>query len=431
VGGAGVGSAGGFQTFFQDSFAGGTDPLNGTLPTTSLTGARWVAAPFFQANGDSVMAATDNGGSATLAFQPVSGSTYVLEASIDNIVGDNDWFALGFANGQSTGAGANDRFITGNVEGVAWALYRGDASVNTNQTHLGNPTLATNGGLASPAEWLEGAASSGGNVDIKITLDTTGGPGSWTATWEADTGSGYQAIRGSEVLLSELINSVGIANANANDITGTLDSFSLTADEPAGARLLNARTLSINGDLTMNASGTLELDLAQVGQDFVSVSGLATLDGTIDVNVLGGFTPTNGSQFTILSAAEGIIDNGVNFVLPSNFTASIVDLTDLVLTYSTGALAGDFNGDGIVDAADYTVWRDNLGAADESAFAAGTGNGGGINASDYAFWRSNFGSTSPGALAGGGQGAVPEPSAIVLLALGAVVSAVAVRAKRS
>jgi hypothetical protein len=118
-------------------------------------------------------------------------------------------------------------------------------------------------------------------------------------------------------------------------------------------------------------------------------------------------------------------------VLPSNFTASIVDLTDLVLTYSTGALAGDFNGDGIVDAADYTVWRDNLGAADESAFAAGTGNGGGINASDYAFWRSNFGSTSPGALAGGGQGAVPEPSAIVLLALGAVVSAVAVRAKRS
>jgi hypothetical protein len=83
---------------------------------------------------------------------------------------------------------------------------------------------------------------------------------------------------------------------------------------------------------------------------------------------------------------------------------------------------GDFNGDGVVDAADYTVWRDNLGAADESAFAAGAGNGGGIDATDYDVWRTQFGSNVPGALSAD-SAAVPEPSAwIALVGLGLAAS---------
>ncbi len=52
-------------------------------------------------------------------------------------------------------------------------------------------------------------------------------------------------------------------------------------------------------------------------------------------------------------------------------------------------LAGDFNGDGRVDAADYTVWRDNLGAMDLPLVDAdGSGE---VDAGDYSIWRSNFG----------------------------------------
>jgi hypothetical protein len=79
-------------------------------------------------------------------------------------------------------------------------------------------------------------------------------------------------------------------------------------------------------------------------------------------------------------------------------------------------LAGDYNGDGFVDAADYTVWRNNLGG-DESALATGSRdpmNTGPIDGDDYTFWKNNYGNMSGGA--GGLTGfAVPEPSSLALI----------------
>jgi hypothetical protein len=79
-------------------------------------------------------------------------------------------------------------------------------------------------------------------------------------------------------------------------------------------------------------------------------------------------------------------------------------------------LDGDYNVDGKVDAADYTVWRNNLGDADESAL---NGNGDGMNGvdeGDYTLWKSQFGQMSgPGA---GAATSVPEPSAMLLVFLG-------------
>ena len=76
-------------------------------------------------------------------------------------------------------------------------------------------------------------------------------------------------------------------------------------------------------------------------------------------------------------------------------------------------LPGDYNEDGVVDAADYTVWRDHLGAA------AGTlpndGDGGVIGPNQYETWKASFGLTS-GNVASGGQ-SVPEPSTVVWMVL--------------
>lgn len=56
-------------------------------------------------------------------------------------------------------------------------------------------------------------------------------------------------------------------------------------------------------------------------------------------------------------------------------------------------LLGDYNLDSVVDAGDYTVWRDNLGLS-VSAFSVADGSGDGqINSSDYNVWRTHFGET--------------------------------------
>lgn len=88
---------------------------------------------------------------------------------------------------------------------------------------------------------------------------------------------------------------------------------------------------------------------------------------------------------------------------------------------------GDYNGDGVVDAADYTVWRDAMGDS-VAAWTGADGDGDGtITELDYDLWRKTFGMIefqATGVEEGAGSGAsaaVPEPTAGALLAFGIMV----------
>jgi hypothetical protein len=74
-------------------------------------------------------------------------------------------------------------------------------------------------------------------------------------------------------------------------------------------------------------------------------------------------------------------------------------------------LAGDFNDDGSVDAADYVAWRNGL--------------GGEYDESDYDQWRAHFGTTSASAAAPNPSplpmSAVPEPISVNLLVCATVM----------
>ncbi len=81
---------------------------------------------------------------------------------------------------------------------------------------------------------------------------------------------------------------------------------------------------------------------------------------------------------------------------------------------------GDYNFDGVVDAADYTVWRDSFGQTGTGLAADGDGDGQ-IDEGDYAVWKLYFGVRSDGA---GGTAAVPEPVSgglTLILLLGVVL----------
>ena len=82
-------------------------------------------------------------------------------------------------------------------------------------------------------------------------------------------------------------------------------------------------------------------------------------------------------------------------------------------------ITGDFNGDGIVDAADYTVWRDSVGeVGTEFAHPAADANHDFmVDQADYEIWRANYGApygVNPPGVAQ--PAAAPEPTAIWLSA---------------
>jgi hypothetical protein len=67
-----------------------------------------------------------------------------------------------------------------------------------------------------------------------------------------------------------------------------------------------------------------------------------------------------------------------------------------------GGMLGDYSGNGVIDAADYTVWRDRLGGGS----LANDASPGSVTLDDYVYWKSRF-------LAGAGSSAavaVPEPA---------------------
>ena len=80
----------------------------------------------------------------------------------------------------------------------------------------------------------------------------------------------------------------------------------------------------------------------------------------------------------------------------------------------------DYNGDGTVNAADYTVWRDTLGATGAGLAADGNGNNV-VDAGDYAVWQAGFGQSVGSASV---SNAVPEPATLGLcIALAALLLA--------
>lgn len=233
-------------TIFSHTFDEGTGGLNGTAVDTG-TGS-WVAADVVTANG--VFSPADTG-SATLAFTPSQGTQYQLDATINNVNGiTTDWVAVGFAGGpglagagtpgQSTATNANARFTSQSgvdVEGRAWMMARG---TNSGTTFHRTFTEGTSGSATDWAGPTSLTQSNGGDFDLRILLDTTGGVGTWTATWFAKrpADGSFTEVRSAFLLPNEDITSVGFAFADA-DINGTLQSFSLTQiPEPSAVVLL-------------------------------------------------------------------------------------------------------------------------------------------------------------------------------------------------
>ena len=110
---------------------------------------------------------------------------------------------------------------------------------------------------------------------------------------------------------------------------------------------------------------------------------------------------TDSTVFGTSTSQEASMDptvtNGKRKLLTSLDAAGLVDL-GWVITEPNAGLVGDYNGDLAIDAADYTLWRDNFG----TSTPVGT----------YSEWVANYGTNGQDATT------VPEPAAMLIVVLG-------------
>ncbi len=95
-------------------------------------------------------------------------------------------------------------------------------------------------------------------------------------------------------------------------------------------------------------------------------------------------------------------------------TSSLFSGTGLLnVTTAVGPVGvpGDYNGNGVVDMADYVLWR-NGGPLQNEVNSIGV-----VDSTDYDSWRARFGNTSGSGSSLGSSSAVPEPTSLVLVVL--------------
>ncbi len=206
-----------------------------------------------------------------------------------------------------------------------------------------------------------------------------------------------------------------------------------------------------------STQGTVFFDAKTTGVLVRPDGGFSVFDNGTEV-ANGGLTPKGETEFYSIDVdvdfrsgawSLAIDDAPIAAGIHGEYSTNYLNLTYYSSTASTGqqighfdnllvtgmipeplALPGDFNKDGVVDAADYAVWRKLLGQVGPLLAADHTGLGGipdgTVDQLDFNLWRANFGETL-GAGAGSrmrasgvatADPAVPEASALALWLLG-------------
>ena len=192
-------------------------------------------------------------------------------------------------------------------------------------------------------------------------------------------------------------------------------------------------TFTIGGNFEQTTEGTLQIEVAGFASELYDQlvlssytgtgDGEASLAGILEFVFDDALTPQAGDQLEFMRS----ISYSPNPQITGQFD-SIVGLPELDeglawrMLYEPTAVsllvtyAGDFNADGSVDLADYTVWRNQLGATNLSPYTGADSDGDGdVDQHDYLAWHSHFG------LHGASETqsvAIPEPTSAMLVVLG-------------
>jgi DNA-binding beta-propeller fold protein YncE len=167
---------------------------------------------------------------------------------------------------------------------------------------------------------------------------------------------------------------------------------------------------TISGGLSSSDSSVVEINPATGNRLTISSSSVGSGPDLIGVRGLAIDAAQNLFVVDVELDAVLRIDriSGNRTVISDSSTGAgtTFDLPDPIAVVGMLQLAGDYNGNQIVDAADYVIWRNWLGT---TTVLPGDITPGLVSADDFDVWRVNFGRS----VSGGAAAAVPEPGTIL------------------
>jgi hypothetical protein len=333
--------------------------------------------------------------------------------------------------------GSNAELRARGVQTLAIVGVAGSTITATGSLTLGDATkvngVYSNGTVQVGANTVTFADANDAVLDSAalVTLGVGGSPGTLSAAngLTLDFGgnaTGFGTVNTPNSAAQPLTNNGHIAgNSGAQPITltgyvkgvGTLDNVVITGTDAPGFSPATVVRGSVvyDGALEIEIGGTSSGSFDRI--QHMLGAGLANLGGTLDVELINGFHPALDDAFEIITAAGGV--SGMFETLAAQLPALTSGLewtinygaNNVVLRVVAVGLLGDYNQNGFVDAADYTVWRNQLG----SLASLPNDNTVGVGPDDYTRWKTHFGESSGLGSGAAATVAAPEPATLAML----------------
>jgi hypothetical protein len=450
LGGA-INDVGGFGTNDTDGILNVTNPWN-----TNVTSPAPVAGA--ELKGGELRGATITNGSAIRGFGLVSapvindgtiygdgGGTLIVQTAANN----NDWD--GAANTGRLGATTGDLVIRDNAtypflgEVFAWHnrevfvegfrldfepgsdLYLQEDSTyrSTHSTDFGGELHVTKFDLENPGVSTLAVAGTFVFENGSSTTLTIGDLRLENTLTVVQAGADFTDVGGGETLINRPLRTLRLLDGVTSGDLAVLIRNEGTLQLGTSAGQVSAV------DYEQTATGEWDIDVGGTGLDEfdrLRLSGTASLAGRLDLSLIDGFFPKLGQTFNILSATGGVSGRFNSIVQPPALPAAglmldvLYNPTFVQLVVSV-YLTGDYNQNGIVDADDYTVWRDNLGAKIALPNEDPAQTPGWVTPEDYDVWKLHFGETAGSGSAGASPSplGVPEPASLALAIIGVLL----------
>ncbi|MEO2048331.1 MAG: hypothetical protein ABGX16_17405 [Pirellulales bacterium] len=179
--------------------------------------------------------------------------------------------------------------------------------------------------------------------------------------------------------------------------------------------------LNMDDTFTQEATGVIEFELGGYlpGCDFDvfdATGQIVSLDGTLELSVINGFSPLPGDTFEIITAAS-VVDTFTTVIgtdLVDDMFFEVFYFSDAVIIEVNSGLSGDFDNNGQVNGFDFLEWQRGFGSIYDS--------------NDLTDWEANYGNAVALSVT---STAVPESSTCWLLVLGMVTRLISHRTAES